>query len=169
MHPLVKLAKEAVEACIGDGHVLDTPEELDEEMRQKAGVFICLKKHGELRGCIGTISPVTECLASEIIRNAISASSEDPRFPPVGKDELDGIEYTVDVLYPPEPILDQDELDHKRYGVIISKGIRRGLLLPDLDGVDTVEQQLSIAMQKAGISPDEEDVEIQRFKVQRYT
>ncbi len=169
MHPLVKLAKEAVEVCIGDGHVLDTPEELDEEMRQKAGVFICLKKHGELRGCIGTISPVTECLASEIIRNAISASSEDPRFSPVSKDELDGIEYTVDVLYPPEPILDPEELDPKRYGVIVSKGIRRGLLLPDLEGVDTVEQQLDIAMQKAGIEPDEEDIEIQRFKVQRYT
>jgi len=169
MHPLVKLAKEAVEACVGDGHVLATPEELDEEMRQKAGVFICLKKHGELRGCIGTISPVTECLASEIIRNAISASSEDPRFPPVGKDEIDGIEYTVDVLYPPEPVLDPEELDPGRYGVIVSKGIRRGLLLPDLDGVDTVEQQLYIAMQKAGISPDEPDVEIQRFKVQRYT
>lgn len=168
MHPLVRLAKEAVEACARTGEILRTPEELDEEMRQQAGVFVCLKKGGELRGCIGTISPVTECLASEVIRNAISASTDDPRFPPVNKEELDDLEYTVDVLLPPEPVMDPRELDPKRYGVIVSKGLRRGLLLPDLEGVDTVEQQLSIAMQKAGISPDEPDIEIQRFKVVRF-
>jgi AmmeMemoRadiSam system protein A len=168
MHPLVKLAKEAVEACVRAGQVLMTPDELDEQMKEKAGVFVCLKKHGELRGCIGTISPVTECLASEVIRNAISASTEDPRFPPVGEDELTDIEFTVDVLCPPEPVEDLKDLDPKRYGVIVSKGIRRGLLLPDLEGVDTVEQQLGIAMQKAGISPDETGVEVQRFEVKRY-
>jgi AmmeMemoRadiSam system protein A len=168
MHPLVKLAKEAVEACIRTGQVLKTPDELDEQMKEKAGVFICLKKQGELRGCIGTISPVTECLASEVIRNAISASTEDPRFMPVGEDELSDIDYSVDVLCSPEPVEDLNELDPRRYGVIVSKGLRRGLLLPDLEGVDTVEQQLGIAMQKAGIGPDEADVEVQRFEVKRY-
>jgi AmmeMemoRadiSam system protein A len=169
MHPLVRLARESVEACVLKGQVLTTPEELDEQMRQKAGVFVCLKKGGELRGCIGTISPVTECLASEVIRNAIAASTEDPRFRPVGHEELDGLEYTVDVLYPPEPVSDLGELDPGNYGVIVSKGPRRGLLLPDLEGVDTVEKQLHIAMQKAGISPGEEGVEIERFRVERYS
>ncbi|MEJ2314501.1 MAG: AmmeMemoRadiSam system protein A [Nitrospirota bacterium] len=169
MHPLVRLAKESVEACVVKGQVLTTPEELDEEMQQKAGVFVCLKRGGELRGCIGTISPVTECLASEVIRNAIAASTEDPRFMPVGEEELDGLEYTVDVLYPPEPVSDLGELDPKKYGVIVSKGARRGLLLPDLEGVDTVEMQLHIAMQKAGISPGEEGVKVERFRVERYS
>ncbi len=112
---------------------------------------------------------MTECLASEVIRNSISAATEDPRFPAVREEELDDLDYTVDVLLPPEPVLDPaGELDPRRYGVIVSKGLRRGLLLPDLEGVDTVEQQLSIAMQKAGLGPDEPEVEIQRFKVVRF-
>ncbi len=168
MHPLVKLAREAVEACARTGEVIRTPEELDAQMRQQAGVFVCLKKRGELRGCIGTISPVTDCIASEVIKNAISASSDDPRFHPIRREELDDLEYQVDVLYPPEPVLDRSELDPRRYGVIVSKGLRRGLLLPDLEGVDTVEHQLEIAMQKAGIGPGEPDVEIQRFRVERF-
>lgn len=168
MHPLVRLAKEAVEACARTGEVLRTPDELDAEMRQKAGVFVCLKKHGALRGCIGTISPVTNCIASEVIRNAIAASSDDPRFSPVNQEELDELEYSVDVLHPPEPVSDMSELDPKHFGVIVSKGLRRGLLLPDLEGVDTVEQQLQIAMQKAGIGLGEPDVEIQRFRVERF-
>ncbi len=87
---------------------------------------------------------------------------------PVGEDELSDMEYSVDVLCPPEPVDDIKELDPKRFGVIVSKGIRRGLLLPDLEGVDTIEQQLDIAMRKAGISPDETDVQVQRFEVKRY-
>jgi AmmeMemoRadiSam system protein A len=168
MHPLVRLAKEAVECSVRTGEVLRTPDELDEQMKERAGAFVCLKKHGELRGCIGTISPATECLASEVIKNAISASTEDPRFMPVDEIELSELDYSVDVLCPPEPVKDLGELDPKRYGVIVTKGMRRGLLLPDLEGVDTVEQQLSIAMQKAGIGLDETDVEVQRFEVKRY-
>ncbi len=167
-HPIVKLAKDAVEACALRGQVLRTPEDLDEQMRQKAGVFVCLKKHGELRGCIGTISPVTECLASEVIRNAISASTEDPRFPAVKADELDDLDYSVDVLCPPEPVTDKGQLDPKRYGVIVSKGFNRGLLLPDLEGVDTVEKQLQIACMKAGLDPEDPDLRIERFEVRRY-
>ena len=168
MHPLVKLAKETVEMHVRSGKILKTPAELDELMRERAGAFVSLKMHGDLRGCIGTISPTTDSLASEVIRNAIAASTEDPRFMPVREDELDSLDYSVDVLGAPEPVNDLTELDPKRYGVIVSKGLRRGLLLPDLEGVDTVEEQLGIAMRKAGIGPGEQDVEVQRFEVRRY-
>jgi len=168
MHPLVRLAKQAVEEYVKAGRVLKTPKELSEEMKQKAGVFVSLKKHGQLRGCIGTIQPVTDCVASEIIRNAISAATEDPRFLPVAEEELEDLDYSVDVLCPSEKVKDISELDPKRYGVIVSKGMRRGLLLPDIEGVNTVEEQLKITKLKAGISPDDEDVEIERFEVKRY-
>lgn len=168
MHPLVRLAKQAVEEYIRTGRVIKTPEELSAEMAARAGVFVCLKKGGILRGCIGTIEPMTGCAAEETIRNAISSAVKDPRFPPVSQEELDELEYSVDVLCPPEPVKDISELDPKRYGVIVTKGNRRGLLLPDLEGVDTVEQQLAIAMMKAGISPSEPDVRIERFEVRRY-
>ena len=108
--------------------------------KQKAGVFVTLKKHDRLRGCIGTISPVEECIADEIIRNAVSAGTGDPRFDPVTEDELDELVYSVDVLSDPEPIDSIDELDVERYGVIVSKGSRRGLLLPNIEGVTTPQQ-----------------------------
>ena len=135
--------------------------------KEKAGVFVCIKKRGELRGCIGTILPVTKCVAEEIIRNAISASTEDPRFDPIRPDELEWLEINVDVLGKPEDIDSPDELDVKRYGVIVTSGYKRGLLLPDLDGVDTVEQQIEIAKSKAGIR-DGEKVSLQRFEVIRH-
>jgi AmmeMemoRadiSam system protein A len=168
MHPLVELARETVEQYTKTGRIPEKPEKLDELMSKKAGVFVSLKKHGQLRGCIGTIEPVTECVAAEIIRNAVSAATEDPRFMPVDEDELDGLDYSVDVLTTPETVKDISELDPNKYGVIVRKDLRRGLLLPDLEGVDTVEIQLSIALQKAHISPNEEDIEIQRFEVVRY-
>lgn len=168
MHPIVALAKRAVEALIKTGRAIETPEELSEEMTQRAGVFVCLKKHGQLRGCIGTIQPVTGCVAEEAIKNAISASTQDPRFPPVEEEELDDLDYSVDVLCAPEKVNDLGGLDPGRYGVIVVKDARKGLLLPDIEGVDTTEQQLQIAMMKAGISPDEEDVEVYRFEVKRY-
>ncbi|MBI4822981.1 MAG: AmmeMemoRadiSam system protein A [Nitrospirae bacterium] len=168
MHPIVVLVKRAVEEYIKKARVIKTPDTLTEEMAIKAGVFVCLKKHGQLRGCIGTIEPVTDCAAEEAIRNAISSSTQDPRFSPVTKEELKDLEYSVDVLCPPEDIRDISELDSKKYGVIVSKGIRKGLLLPDLEGVDSVEEQLRIAKLKAGIHPDDSDVRIQRFEVRRY-
>jgi AmmeMemoRadiSam system protein A len=169
VHRLVELVKSAVEECIRTGRVLKTPEELDEEMARRAGVFVCLKKGGELRWCIGTIEPTTSCVASEAIRNAVGAATEDPRFYPVSEHELDDIEYSVDVLCPPEKVSGIDDLDPRRYGVIVSKGRRRGLLLPDIEGVDTAEKQLMIAMSKAGIAPGEDGVVIERFEVRRFS
>ena len=121
-----------------------------------------------MRGCIGTIVPTKENLAKEIIYNAISASSYDSRFTPIEPSELEFLEINVDVLSKPENIDSELELDVKRYGVIVTKGNRRGVLLPDIDGIDTVDQQVSIAKQKAGIMPNE-DVSLQRFKVTRHT
>jgi AmmeMemoRadiSam system protein A len=169
MHPLVSLAKRTVEQYVRSGTVPEPPREGEGVLRRRAGVFVCLKEHGQLRGCIGTIEPCTASAAEETIRNAVSAATRDPRFPRVEEAELADLEYTVDVLSEPEPVADQAGLDPKRYGVIVSAGSRTGLLLPDLEGVDTVEEQLRIARMKAGIDPHEEDVTIQRFVVQRYS
>jgi AmmeMemoRadiSam system protein A len=169
MHPLVRLAKRTVEQYVRSGTVPDPPREGEEALHRRAGVFVCLKEHGRLRGCIGTIEPCTGSAAEETIRNAVSAATRDPRFPQVEEAELEDLEYTVDVLSEPEPVADPAQLDPRRYGVIVSAGPRKGLLLPDLEGVDTVEEQLRIARTKAGIDPGEEKVTIQRFVVQRYT
>lgn len=167
MHPLVELAKTAVEEYISKGKVISCPDPLTPEMIEKAGVFICLKKHGRLRGCIGTFMPCRENVAEEIIRNAVCAATEDPRFSVVTKEELTHITYTVDVLSAPEKITGMGDLDPKRYGVIVARGGLRGLLLPDLEGVDSAEEQVRIAKTKAGIGPLE-DVELYRFEVKRY-
>ena len=168
-HPLVQLARKAIEEYVRHGRVIDPPPEelMSPEMKQRAGTFVSIKKRGELRGCIGTFLPVCENVAQEVIRNAIAAATEDPRFPPVREDELDELDISVDVLSAPEPVSDLSQLDPKKYGVIVESGFRRGLLLPDLEGVDTVEQQLAIAMAKAGISPGE-PIKVYRFTVNRY-
>ncbi len=168
MHPLVKLAKDTIELYIREGKVLRVREEdLTPEMKENAGVFVCLKVRGMLRGCIGSFQPAEIDVAHEIVQNAISAATQDPRFQMVHEGELEGLEYSVDVLTPPERIHDSSELDPRRYGVIVRSGGRRGLLLPDLEGVDTVEYQISIAKQKAGIPPGS-PVELSRFEVKRY-
>ncbi|MBB2181302.1 AmmeMemoRadiSam system protein A [Lachnospiraceae bacterium MD1] len=164
----VHLARLSLETYLTTGKKLKLPDDLPEEMlKNKAGVFVSLKKHGSLRGCIGTISPITANVANEIIRNAISAGVEDPRFPPVTEAELDELIYSVDVLAEPEPIENISELDEKRYGVIISSGRKRGLLLPNLEGVDSVEKQIAIAKKKAGIY-DNEAFTMERFEVVRH-
>ena len=132
------------------------------------GSFVTLKIRGRLRGCIGTISPVTGSIAEEIIENAVSASTRDPRFPAVSPQELDHLVYSVDVLGKPEEISSPKELDVTRYGVIVTKGHRRGLLLPNLEGVDSVEDQISIAKRKAGIPESAQDVLLERFEVVRH-
>jgi AmmeMemoRadiSam system protein A len=168
MHPLVKLAKETIERYVREGAIHEvTEEELLPEFKQRAGVFVCLKIQNELRGCIGTFQPTEPDIANETVKNAISAATCDPRFPRVGPKELDSIEYTVDVLTPPERIDDKDKLDPRKYGVIVQAGSRRGLLLPDLEGVDTADHQISIAMHKAGI-PSGSKIELFRFEVKRY-
>lgn len=169
MHRYTDIAKRAVEEYLRNRMVLPAPEDLPPEMRSRAGVFVCLKSQGQLRGCIGTFLPCTDNIHDEIVRNAISAAREDPRFPPVSTEELPEITYSVDVLSEPERVDDTAGLDPKKYGVIVAKGKRRGLLLPDLAGVDSVEEQLRITKMKAGIDPDDTDVVIYRFTVQRYT
>jgi len=167
--PYVRLARLSLETYIRTGRRARLPENLPEDMLQsRAGVFVSIYKHGQLRGCIGTIEPVTSCVAEEIMRNAISSGTEDPRFDSVRESELEDLVYSVDVLTKPEPVQSISELDPKRYGVIVSKGFRRGLLLPNLDGVNDVETQIRIAMQKAGIRINDEDVKLERFEVVRH-
>ncbi|MBQ3935970.1 MAG: AmmeMemoRadiSam system protein A, partial [Ruminococcus sp.] len=139
----------------------------DEMKNTRAGAFVSIHKNGELRGCIGTIAPTEPSVAQEIISNAISAASRDPRFDPITEDELSQLEINVDVLNEPEQISSLDELDVKRYGVIVSNGFRRGLLLPDLDGVDSPEQQVRIARAKGNIRQDEPII-LHRFEVIRH-
>lgn len=168
MHALVELARKSVEEFIRNRRVICAPEPLSHEMAGKAGVFVSIKKHRQLRGCIGTFMPCAENVAVETIKNAISAATQDPRFKPVREDELNDLVFSVDVLSPPEKARDISELDPKKYGVIVTSGHRKGLLLPDLEGVDTVEEQLRIAKMKAGIMLDEK-VDVFRFEVHRYT
>lgn len=165
----VLLAKRTIEDYLRSGKVISPPSRIPEVFQKKAGTFVSLHKKGRLRGCIGTYLPTQDNLANEIIKNAISAATQDPRFPPVDTSEIKDLEISVDVLSKPEPVKSQRELDPKKYGVIVSKGWQRGLLLPDLEGVDTVERQLEIAKQKAGLGGTPvEQLEIQRFTVTRY-
>ncbi len=166
MHPLVALARKTVESFIKEGKT-NPPPELTPEMKEKAGVFVSIHKLGELRGCIGTFEPQRANVAEEVMANAVASATRDPRFFPITADELEELSYSVDVLTRPEPVKSPEELDHKRYGVIVERGIRKGLLLPDLEGVDSVDYQIEICRQKAGIMPDE-PVRLYRFEVKRY-
>ncbi|HZJ84469.1 MAG TPA: AmmeMemoRadiSam system protein A [Syntrophomonadaceae bacterium] len=162
----VRWARLVLENYVRNGIKPSLPAELQELKGEKGATFVTLKKGGQLRGCIGTILPVHSNLAEEIASNAVSSATRDSRFSPVKVNELTDLTYSVDILSAPEECK-QDELDSEEYGVIVTKGNRRGLLLPNLEGVDTVEDQLAIALEKAGISPDE-DYRIERFKVDRY-
>jgi AmmeMemoRadiSam system protein A len=162
------LARRSLEYAVGNGGVLPLPDGLPEEMlSDRAGAFVTIYKNGRLRGCIGTITPSADCIAREIIQNAVSSGLRDPRFDPVILPELPYLDYKVDILAAPEPVSGPEELDVERYGVIVSSGQRRGLLLPNLDGVDTVGEQIDIARQKAGI-PKDAPVRLERFMVTRH-
>ena len=165
----VRLARLSLENYVRTGSRLERlPDGLPDDLtRRAAGAFVSLHIGGRLRGCIGTIAPTRANVAQEIVQNAVSAGTQDPRFPPVHPEELDELEYSVDVLGEPEPVNSLDQLNPKRYGVIVSCGTRRGLLLPALDGVDTVAQQVDIARQKGGIRA-EEPYQIERFEVVRH-
>jgi MEMO1 family protein len=165
--PHAELAKKAVESFVREGKIADVAGSPGELNDRRAGAFVCLKYNGELRGCIGTILPTADNLAEEIRNNAISSATRDPRFPPVGPGELEKLSYSVDVLEEPEDIPDISYLDPKVYGVIVRSGSRSGLLLPDLEGVDTAEEQVRIAMMKACISSGD-PVKLQRFRVTRH-
>lgn len=171
MDVYIDLAKEAIEGYLTKKILPDIKKLSVELQNKRAGCFVSIhrKDNGELRGCIGTISPVYKNLGGEIIANAIETAFHDPRFGPVIKSELTNLKYSVDILKEPEKILSKKELDSKKYGVIVKSldGLRNGLLLPDLDGVDNVEDQISIVKEKAGILP-EEDVLLYRFTVERH-
>ncbi|WP_094607397.1 hypothetical protein SPSIL_004680 [Sporomusa silvacetica DSM 10669] len=163
----VRLARESLTYYLEHGQLMDKPAELPENLQGKAGVFVSFKKEGQLRGCIGTFEPTQPSIAEEIIQNAVSAGTGDPRFGPIKLNELAELETSVDVLETPEQIDSIDDLEPKTYGVIVRNGHRSGLLLPDLEGVDTVTEQVSIAMQKAGIQAGKE-IDLYRFTVTRY-
>jgi hypothetical protein len=167
MSPIVKLAKEAVEVYVRDGNIISPPARLTTEMKKQAGAFVSLHRFGQLRGCIGTFEPTKENVAQEIIANAVSSATRDPRFPPVTAGELKDLEYSVDVLTKPRPVKDKSRLDPKKHGLIVKCGFRKGLLLPDLEGVDSVDRQIGICCQKAGILPGE-PMKLYCFRVKRY-
>jgi AmmeMemoRadiSam system protein A len=158
---------------VREGKRLEVPPDLPADLRRPAGAFVTLHRGGELRGCIGTIQPVCGCVAEEVIQNAISSATRDPRFPAVRRSELDDLDVKVDVLCEPEPISSLDQLDPKRYGLIVESRAnpwKRGLLLPDLEGIDTVEKQVYwTRYHKAGITNPDEPVQMYRFEVQRLT
>jgi len=184
MHSLVNLAKKSIENFIKEGKIISLTEDLSEEfLNQKAGTFVTIEKNEELRGCIGTYLPLRENIAEEVIYNAIAAATEDYRFGPISKEELPDLSYTVYILSEPELIKNIKELDPKKYGIIVktvplsASGdvvfnghfvAKSGLLLPDLEGVDTIEQQISIACQKGGIDPLQEKILIYKFTVEKY-
>ena len=163
---LVRVARETMEEQLNlrpQSKDRFVPEEFD----KKAGVFVSIKKHGSLRGCIGTIEPAGRNIVEEVVKNAVSAAFHDPRFKPVRREELEDLEFSVDVLQPPEPVSGLNELDPQKYGVIVRSGRRSGLLLPNLEGIDSAGEQVEIARRKAGIGP-EEPVALERFEVVRY-
>ncbi|RAK07753.1 hypothetical protein C8C77_11137 [Halanaerobium saccharolyticum] len=165
---ITNLARKTVEEYIVSGKEAEVEEEqLPDILKKKAGVFVCLRKKGNLRGCMGTFRPVQKNAAYEIISNAMTAAENDPRFPEVVKEELNEIQISVDILSEPEEVSDKSKLDPKKYGILVKGGHQTGLLLPDLEGIDTAEKQLNIAKKKAGLREDAE-VEIYRFKVRRF-
>jgi AmmeMemoRadiSam system protein A len=166
---LLELARRAIETFVREGRVIEKPSAPGPLLNQRAACFVSIKTFKkELRGCIGTIEPVKETLAEELISNAVSSATRDPRFPPVSPEELAHLCYSVDVLSSPEPAA-FEELDPKIYGVIVEdeSGTRRGLLLPDLQGVETARQQVDIAARKAGIAPST-PLKLSRFRVERF-
>lgn len=162
-----ELARETLDYYLKEGSLPKISGSLPPEYYSRAGVFVSLKKDGQLRGCIGTVEPVRDNIAEEIAANAVSAAVRDPRFAPVDKEELPSLSVSVDVLGPMERISSEDELDPDQYGVLVRSGSRSGLLLPNLEGINTVKEQLDIARHKAGIMPGQPE-ELYRFKVTRY-
>lgn len=166
-HPFVALAIKSVQYYLDHNSYLPCPENLPDEFKAKSGAFVSIKKNKSLRGCIGTILPAEDNLAQEIVRNAVHAAIQDPRFPPVTCKELPDLTFSVDVLSPLEKIRDVSELDCKRYGVLLKNDNKQGVLLPDIEGVETVEDQVRICRKKAGLDEDE-PAEMFRFQVKRY-
>ncbi len=166
-HPFVSLARQAIQHYLNHQTKLACPEPLPQDLKSPSGAFVSIKKHQRLRGCIGTLEPCENNLAQEIIENALKAALHDPRFDPVTREELKDLTYSIDVVHPLEKISDIRELDPAIYGVVVRYKGRQGVLLPDLDGVDTPEEQIRICRSKGRI-PDDAPVELYRFRVQRF-
>jgi AmmeMemoRadiSam system protein A len=169
-HPLVRLAAAAIETFLSRQRITEPPPALYAEWPEAlrpAGVFVCLKRERQLRGCIGTTEPLHDTLAVEIVHNAIGAATRDPRFPAVCLSELQELDITVDVLGPSEPVSSPDALDHRRYGIILRSGERRSVLLPDIEGINSVAEQIAAAREKAGLGQHDR-IDLLRFEVTRY-
>lgn len=166
--PYVALAKEAVECYVRTRKVPLLKENLpDTVYTERAGVFVSISKFDELRGCVGSLCPLQKNIGEEIIYNAIAAAMEDPRFLPIEEKELPYLEYQVDILSETTEVKDMKELDAKKYGVVVRDHYRKGLLLPDIQGIESPLQQIRIALEKAGMSPDE-PFQLERFEVRRH-
>lgn len=172
MNPLSFLAEKAVEKYVKENQVILPPDGLPEEfLKRRAGVFVTIEENGRLCGCVGTYLPTRDNIAEETIYNAVAAATEDYRFNPVEEDDLPNLSYTVSILSEPEIVKDMKELDPKKYGIIIKTAnspIKSALLLPDLEGVDSVEKQIAITCQKGGINPEKEKIAIYRFKIEKH-
>ncbi len=166
---IIRWVTAVIGAYVKDLKIIPVPEDLSEALTgRKAGAFVSIHTADHrLRGCIGTIEPTQSSLAFELRSNAIAAATRDPRFSPIEPEELDHLTISVDVLGAPESVENLSDLDPKEYGVIVENGFRRGLLLPDLEGVDTAAMQVAIARRKAGIG-ENEPVALYRFRVTRY-
>ena len=187
MNPYVELAKKAVGSYLEKGEIVEVPSDLPKEMlERKSGTFVTIEKNGKLRGCIGTYLPIKRNIAEEIIQNTVAAATQDYRFGPIQQDELPYLSYTVYILEKPELVKDIKKLDPKKYGIIIKTSPisspdgtdvvfnghfvpKSALLLPDLEGIDTIEKQISIACQKGGIDPNLEKITIYKFGVEKFT
>ena len=172
MNDYCRLAKEAIKNYLTTGQIIDPPKDLPENFyKEKSGVFVTIENNGQLRGCIGTFLPTKENIAQEIIANAIAAATQDYRFLPITKEELSQLDFEVSVLEEPEPIKNLVGHDPKKYGLIVkyvNLPYKCGLLLPDLESVDTPQQQFLICCQKGRIDPEKETVALFRFKVEKY-
>lgn len=170
MNHYIKLAQDAIESFIKEKKIIRAGKDLPVEFyNRRAGVFVTIFNHKELRGCIGTYLATKDNLAEEIISNAVAACSRDDRFPKITIQELPELNYEVSILSEPKFVSDLGRLDAKKYGVItLCADGRSGLLLPDIEGVDTVEEQIAIAARKGGIDIERDDFEVYSFTVEKH-
>lgn len=172
MNYYTNLAKKAIENYIINGKVIQASKTLPKEMlKKKSGVFVTIKKNGKIRGCVGTWFPTKQNIAEEIINNAISAAINDYRFGIVQKKELPYLSYTVYILGKLQLVKNIKELNPKKYGVLVKTltfPFKSALLLPDLEGIDSVEKQIVLVCQKGKINPLKEKFIIYKFKVEKH-
>lgn len=162
---LLSIARDAIAATLrGESY---EPPSLPEPWVRPRGVFVTLREQGELRGCIGHVEPQCSTLAHEIASCAISAALHDPRFAPMRSQEFERSRIEISLLSPSEPVAHLDQLDPERYGIVVSAGPRRGVLLPHVAGIRDAHDQLRIALRKAGLNGEEAELRLERFEIQK--